>query len=142
MQLKLQRVIRTDHSTIGELFINGIRECFTLEDKDRGLKQFDPIGEIAIRKVYGKTAIPSGTYEVILSFSNKYQKYMPLLLNVPGFNGIRMHSGNKPEDSLGCILMGQTKGSDFIGQSRIAVASFMSKLQKALKKGKVFITIV
>jgi hypothetical protein len=82
MQLKLQRETLTDDSTIGKLYINGTFHCYTLEDKVR---------EVKIPHV---TAIPQGKYEVILNFSNRFQQIMPLLLNVPNYEGVRIHWGN------------------------------------------------
>jgi hypothetical protein len=87
MELKVIRKIFTNKSTIGELHINGKFFCYTLEDKDRYVEQGG-------KKEFGITAIPRGTYSVVLSFSNRFQKYLPEILNVPQFVGIRMHTGN------------------------------------------------
>lgn len=129
MKLLLKRLHKTDKSTIGELSINGKFEAYTLEDVERK------------DKVFGKTAIPKGTYEVVMTMSNRFKKMMPLLLNVPNFDGVRVHAGNKPEDTEGCLLLGTTRGQDFIGGSRDAIAKFYPKLEAALKVGKVTITI-
>ena len=129
MKLNLKRLHKTDKSTIGELSIDGKFECYTLEDVERA------------EKVFGKTAIPKGTYEVIMTMSNRFKRMMPLLLNVPGYEGVRIHSGNKAEDTEGCLLLGKTRGVDVIGESRDAVAAFYPKLEAALKVGKVTITI-
>lgn len=129
MQLKLYRKIFTDDSTIGELFIDGVFFCYTLEDKVRPVK---------IKNI---TAIPNGTYDVIINFSNRFQKYMPLLLNVPNYEGIRIHSGNKSADTEGCILVGGTKTTDFIGNSRVTFSKLMTKLKAVEKKEKIKITI-
>ena len=129
MKLLLKRLHKTDKSTIGELSIDGKFECYTLEDVERK------------EKVFGKTAIPKGTYEVIMNMSNRFKKRMPLLLNVPGYEGVRIHTGNKPEDTEGCLLLGKTRGVDVIGDSRKAIADFYPKLEAALKVGKVTITI-
>jgi len=132
MKLKLIRDVFTDKTSIGKLFINDTYECNTLEDVVR----YTP-------KVYGKTAIPEGTYQVIIDFSNKYQKQMPHVLNVPGFMGIRIHSGNKAEDTEGCILLGLSRKPDWIGQSRTAFDAFFEKLDEAhIKKEKVTIEII
>lgn len=141
MEIKLIRKIRTGKSTIGELYINNQRECFTLEDKDKGLTQKMPLSEITAKKDFGKTAIPSGRYEVALTFSNRFKQYMPLLLNVPGYEGVRIHPGNKAEDTEGCLLLGQTKASDFIGQSKLAYQAFLRQFKAVEKKEKIFITI-
>ena len=129
MELSLIRKEFTTESTIGDLLIDGKFYSFTLEDMYRD------------KKINGVTAIPYGTYEVIINFSNRFQKPMPLLLNVPGFDGIRIHNGNKAEHTEGCILVGFTKGKDFIGNSKSAFIQFMPKLQAGLKTGKVFIEI-
>lgn len=84
-----------DRNIIGDLFIDGGYFCKTLEDEIR------PDGV----KVYGKTAIQADTYEVIVNTSNRFKRKMPLLLNVPMFEGIRMHGGNDSSDTLGCVLV-------------------------------------
>lgn len=124
MKLLLIRKNYTDSSTIGDLFIDGIYECHTLEDKVR------PAGE----KVFGKTAIPAGTYEVIVNFSNRFQTLMPLLLAVPGFEGVRIHCGNTAADTEGCILVGYTVGEDFLGDSRKAFSVLFPKIQAAYNR--------
>jgi Family of unknown function (DUF5675) len=142
LQLVLDRDIRTNNSTIGNLFVNGKFECVTLEDKDRGLKQSMSVDEIAKIKVKGQTAIPTGTYEVVITFSNRFQKDLPLLLYVKGFEAIRLHSGNTAADTEGCPLIGTTKSTDFIGQSRDAFGLLFLKIKAAiLNKEKVFIEI-
>ena len=129
MKLLLKRLHKTDNSTIGELSIDGKFECYTLEDVERK------------EKVFGKTSIPKGTYEIVMTMSNRFKKIMPLLLNVPDYTGVRIHSGNKAEDTEGCILLGQTRSNDFIGGSRDAIAKFYPKLEAGLKVGKVYLTI-
>ena len=103
MRLYVVRQIYTDHSTLGRLLIGDKVFCYTLEDAVR--KQGLP-------KVYGKTAIPAGHYSVIVNMSNTFKREMPLILNVPKFEGIRIHGGNTPEDTLGCILVAYNKVSD------------------------------
>ena len=129
MQLQLIRELFTDNSTIGELSVDGAFECFTLEDKVRPVK------------IKGETAIPAGTYEVAITFSNKFQKLLPLLMDVPNFDGIRIHTGNTPKDTLGCILVGQGKGVDSISSSRLAFAPLFEKIQSVVRTEKVFIEI-
>lgn len=129
MKLELIRKEFTEMSTIGDLLIDGKFFCYTLEDMYRD------------KKIKGVTAIPYGTYEVIINFSNRFQKPMPLLLNVPNFEGIRIHSLNTSDQTEGCIGIGFTKGNNYIGQSRKAFNELMPVLQKALKNGKVFIEI-
>ena len=134
MELTLNRIFLGSSATIGELLINDKHLCDTLEDRVR------PEGE----KVYGKTAIPEGTYEVKLTHSPRFKKILPDILNVPNFSGIRIHTGNSSKDTEGCILVGTWDGEkeDWISDSRIAFEKLMSLLQKAEdKKESITITI-
>ena len=119
MKLSLIRESRTENFTLGELFIDGQFFCYTVEDKVR------PLGE----KVFGKTAIPAGSYKVIINMSNHFKKEMPLLLNVPNFEGVRIHSGNTAEDSEGCIIIGMVKTDNGVGMSRVAFTKLMDKIK-------------
>ena len=134
MELKLNRIFLGSSATIGELYVDGEHIADTLEDRVR------PEGE----KVYGKTAIPEGTYEVKLTYSPRFKKILPEILNVPNFSGIRIHCGNSSADSSGCVLVGTWDGEkeDWVGNSRIAFNELMSLLQKAAdNKEKITITI-
>jgi hypothetical protein len=119
MQITVKRLYKTDTSTIGELLIDGVFECFTLEDIERPVK------------IKAETAIPKGTYKVIINQSNRFKRLMPLLLNVPNFEGVRIHAGNTNHDTEGCILVGQTRNKNYIGQSRKAYAKLFKKMQAA-----------
>ena len=119
MKLLLKRIHKTDVSTIGELYIDGIFQCYTLEDIERDVK------------IKSETAIAKGKYKIMITLSNRFKKYMPLLLNVPNFEGVRIHSGNTNHDTEGCILVGQTRSKDFIGQSRKAFDKLFKKLETA-----------
>jgi hypothetical protein len=130
MKLTLLRKEFTQKSTIGSLLIDDQFFCFTLEDVVRE-------GD----KVNGQTAIPFGIYKVIIDFSNRFKKDMPHILDVPNFEGIRIHSGNTDADTEGCILLGFTKQRDFIGNSRLAFDAFFPKLQQGVKNGEVTIEI-
>lgn len=130
MNLKLVRKTFTEESTIGVLSVDGETECFTLEDKVRAVK------------IHGKTAIPSGIYEVAVTFSDRFKKPLPLLLSVPNFAGIRIHSGNTAADTEGCILVGTTQQKDKVLNSRVAFSTLFAKIQAALKKEKIFIKVV
>lgn len=134
MQLKLNRIFKTNTFTIGELYINEKYVTDTLEDRVR------PEGE----KVYGKTAIPEGTYEVKLTHSPRFKKILPEILNVPNFSGVRIHTGNSSKDTEGCILVGTWDGEkeDWVGNSRIAFDELMALLEEATNnKEKVTITV-
>ena len=142
MKLLLKRKIFTDKSVTGELFIDDIFECFTLEDKDRDLTKTQDLKDIMKAKIHGMTAIPYGEYEIVITWSNRFKCLMPLLVNVPGYEGVRIHTGNKAEDTEGCILVGKTKGLDFIGNSREEYAILFKKLSEAAQKEKIHLTII
>lgn len=134
MELMLNRIFLGSSATIGELYIDKKYIADTLEDRVR------PEGE----KVYGKTAIPEGTYEMVLSYSPRFKKILPEILNVPNFTGIRIHCGNSSADSSGCILVGTWDGEkeDWVSDSKVAFNKLMSLLQKAAdNKEKITITI-
>ena len=141
MNITLNRIARKAKYTIGKLYINDQYFCDTLEDTDRGLTQSMTEQQIGSKKVYGETAIPTGTYRIIISYSNKFKKQMPLLLNIPGFAGIRIHSGNTEKDSLGCILVGKNKAVGKVLESRDTYSKLFSILQEANKKETIKITI-
>lgn len=130
MEMTLNRKTFTDESTIGELEVDGKFECYTLEDKVRPHK---------IAKV---TAIPAGRYQVDVTHSNRFKCLMPILLDVPGFQGIRIHSGNTAANTEGCILVGQKAGVNRIDGSRLAYAPLFEKIQQAKKRNeKIWIDI-
>ena len=141
MELELKRSVKTNKSTIGELTVNGVFECFILEDKDRGLRKDMPISELIVMKIKTRTAIPTGRYEIVVSFSDKFQKMLPLLLDVPAFAGIRIHPGNTDANTEGCLLPGKTKSPDMIGSSRVAFTALFDKIKAALQREKIFITV-
>jgi hypothetical protein len=129
MELQVKRMEFSEESTIGELWVNGVFECYTLEDKVRPVK------------IAGKTAIPLGRYEVIINFSQRFQKQLPLLLNVPNYEGVRIHSGNTAANTEGCILVGETKTENFVGESRWAFNRLFEKLKAASETEKIFLEI-
>ena len=142
MELELIRDIFSENSTTGKLFVNGEFQCFTLEDKDRSLTTEMPLSEIEEKKVYGKTAIPKGRYKVIINHSEHFNRDLPLLLNVPGYAGVRIHPGNVPADTLGCILVGQARSVDQVINSRSAFAPLADKLTAAIHNNEnIFLTI-
>lgn len=130
MHLLLTRSPSAHDCTLGTLYVDGAFECYTIEDVVR-----------TGPKVYGKTAISAGTYEVAINYSNKFKRDLPLLLNVPGFAGIRIHSGNTAADTLGCILVGQTQTKTSVGSSRKAFDALFAKMLAAMKKEKITMTL-
>jgi hypothetical protein len=138
MELLLQRGKSNDECTIGELFVEGQHQCWTLEDVVRERPGI-PVSEWKIPK---QTAIPSGTYQVKLTYSPKYQRVMPLIDGVEGFTGIRIHSGNVDKDTEGCILVGRQKQEKSISESRLAFQALFQKLEQAVRSGeKIHISI-
>lgn len=103
------RIANRPTYTIGKLYIDGQYVMDTLEDTDRGLDDKMSEEEILSKKVKGETAIPTGIYQVTLTYSPKYKKNMPLINNVKGYSGIRIHSGNTNKDTEGCVLVGLNK---------------------------------
>jgi hypothetical protein len=105
MKITLKRVALRDTYTIGKLYIDGSYFCDTIEDKVRDLNK-DGVFDNGEVKIKGKTAIPYGTYEVVWSYSPRFGKFTPRLLNVNSFDGVLIHSGNTAEDTEGCIIVG------------------------------------
>ena len=141
MNIILDRIAKKSKYTIGKLYINGEYFCDTIEDTDRGLTQTMTDAQIKSKKVYGQTAIPTGTYKVIISYSNKFKRQMPLLLNVPGFLGIRIHSGNTEKDTEGCLIVGKNKVVGKVIESKDTYNKLFSILCEANKKEAIKITI-
>lgn len=134
MELKLKRKALEPEYTIGDLFINGEFFCNTLEDTYRDLSKE--------KKIPGKTAIPYGRYEVILNYSPRFKKELPRLLNVPFFDGILIHGGNTPEDTEGCILVGENAIKGKVINSTSYKKKLIDLFIDARKKGeKSYITI-
>jgi hypothetical protein len=123
MHIKIVRKTGNSKFTEGRMYIDGEFECFTIEDAIRAVK------------IPNETAIPKGTYNVIMTMSTRFGKVMPLLENVPNFTGVRIHSGNSSKDTEGCIIVGTLNDSmddDFIGASKIAVSRLYPKIADAL----------
>jgi hypothetical protein len=131
VKLVLERLQLAPDFTIGKLAVDGEFECWTLEDTVRAEGV----------KVAGATAIPYGTYKVALTFSNRFQRVMPLLVDVPGFAGVRIHSGNFSTDTEGCILVGLDRGLASIGRSKTAFNALLKKLTDAAPKGAITIEV-
>ncbi len=124
MKLLLKRIALKEKYTIGKLYIDGEFFSDTLED---------PVRE---EKIYGETAIPTGTYKVTITLSPRFRRWLPLLHDVPNFEGVRIHRGNTPEDTHGCILVGQNKIKGQVVNSAYTEIELMKRL-----KGEKDITI-
>ena len=133
MDIRIIRNASRDGATIGRMTVDGVWICYTLEDVVREIA-----GEpVEIWKVQNKTAIPRGIYQVVLSHSNHFGRVMPELLKVPGYSGIRIHSGNKSEDTEGCILVGFTiASSNTIGASKAAFTELFGQVETAINAGQ------
>lgn len=147
MKLKLVRKWKKEGYTIGQLYVDDIFFSNTIEDKDRGLNQNMPKEKILFMKKPGITAIPTGTYEIVLNVqSSKYKKskammqfcqaYMPRLLNVPGYNGVLIHPGNSASDTEGCIIPGKNDKVGWVSNSTNYFKELYNKMKIANKKGE------
>lgn len=142
MEIKVNRIARKDGYTVGRMSLNNKYFCDTLEDTDRGLADTMQVNEILAKKVKAQTAIPTGKYDVILTFSPKFKRVLPLLLNVKCYEGVRIHAGNSAEDTEGCLLVGENKAKGQVLNSRATLERLMSVLLECeKKKEKVTITI-
>ena len=149
MELKLKRIARRETYTIGRLYVDGVRFCDTIEDKDRGLRQDLPLSVNMSKKVKNETAIPVGRYRVTLGVQSPRMSknknydfcngYVPRLINVPAYDGVLIHIGNTAKDSAGCILVGENKE---VGKVLNSMQTFR-RLYEVLKKaqGYIYITI-
>lgn len=139
MRLTLIRVANRPTYCIGKLYIDGVYFSDVLEDVDRGLDDAMDVETIKKLKVKGQTAIPTGIYQVLLTYSPKYKRIMPLINNVKGYSGIRIHSGNTAKDTEGCLLVGKNKEVGKVLESRITYNALFKRLQQT--KGKIIIDI-
>lgn len=140
MKLTLKRIALRPTYTIGKLYIDDAYFCDTLEDTVRDTNKsgkFDN-GE---QKIKGKTAIPYGTYEIKWTYSPRFKKYTPQLMNVPSFEGIRVHAGNTSADTEGCLILGENKQVGKVLNSKATINKFYPIIKKACSNGKVTIEI-
>ena len=140
MKLTLKRIALRPTYTIGKLYIDDVYFCDTIEDTVRDLNKngkFDN-GE---KKVHSKTAIPYGTYEIKWTYSPRFKKCTPQLMNVPSFEGIRVHAGNTSADTEGCLILGENKQVGKVLNSRATINKFYPIIKEACSNGKVTIEI-
>lgn len=128
MRLTLMRIANRPTYCIGKLYIDGEYFCDTIEDTDRGLDNSMAESDIKQLKVYGETAIPTGIYPVTITYSPKYKKMMPLISNVKGYSGIRIHSGNTSKDTEGCLIVGKNKEVGKVLESRVTYNALYKRL--------------
>ena len=116
--------------------------CNTMEPTARKLTSRMPQTVIRRHKIIGKTAIPTGRYRILITRSRQFGRWLPLLLNVKGFEGIRIHAGNKPEDTKGCILLGFNRRKGYVLNSTQCVQQLMGRMTEAMEKGeRVFVEV-
>lgn len=153
MEMVVDRKWKKPDYVIGQMFIDGEYVCDTLEDCDRGLNQ--SMSEITIRrdKIYGKTAIPTGRYRIDMdTVSPRFGKVsfykevcdgkVPRIMDVKGFDGVLLHSGNDASDSSGCVLLGQNKAKGKVLNSRVAFKKVYTILKNAHDAGEeIWLTI-
>ena len=143
MTIRIDRKWKKAEYTISKVYINGrYFGCNALEDTDRGLLQTMQITELQRRKIKGKTAIPRGYYDVRITYSPKYKRMMPLVVDVPGYSGIRIHSGNSAKDTEGCILFGKNDMVGWISDSKYWTDKICRLIETALNKGEKVTLIV
>ena len=140
MEILVKRIAKKPKYTIGKMYIDGQYICDTLEDTDRGLNQNMSLEEIKNKKVYGETAVPTGTYKVDMNtvspkfksrtWAKPYGGKLPRLVLVPGYDGVLIHPGNKAKDTLGCILVGENKAVGQVLNSQVTFKKIMSILTK------------
>ena len=140
MKIEVKRIAKRSTYTIGKMYIDGNYFCDTLEDVDRSINQKDSLDTIKQIKVAGATAIPTGTYKVIVNMSPKFQRNLPRLIDVPGFEGILIHRGNTDKDTAGCILVGENKVVGKVINSTVYEKKLVNILQNT--KEDITITIV
>lgn len=128
------RVIRTKLATsftAGQLFIDDVYFCDTLEDRDRDLHNKQPLDVIVKNKIKGQTAIPTGHYAIDITYSQRFARLLPLICDVPGFSGVRIHPGNTAEDTEGCILVGKYNNKGVVLKSRETFNALYERIKQA-----------
>ena len=142
MEIKLIRKYYQAKYTIGRLYVNNRFFSDCLEPPSLPLTERSALGTILIAKYKGYRAIPTGRYRILITRSRRFGRWLPLLLNVKGFEGIRIHAGNKPEDTRGCILLGFNRRKGYVLDSTRCVLTLVKMMTEAIAKGeKVFVEV-
>lgn len=128
MKLRVERRFLKPDYTVGQLYVDGVFFCDTLEDRVRDLNRE--------KKVAGETAIPAGCYEVVVNWSPRFKRRLPRLLHVPGFEGILIHRGNRAEDTAGCILVGENRVKGAVVQSTGYEIRLTALLEEVQQRGE------
>ena len=142
MEIKLIRKYYQAKYTIGRLYVNNRFFSDCLEPPSLHLTERSALGTILIAKYKGYRAIPTGRYRILITRSRRFGRWLPLLLNVKGFEGIRIHAGNKPEDTRECILLGFNRRKGYVLDSTRCVLTLVKMMTEAIAKGeKVFVEV-
>ena len=146
MKILLKRIYKKEKYTIGNLYINNVFFCNTLEDTDRGLTNQMSLEEIKSKKIYGETAIPTGTYSINMTtvspkfkdrvWARPYKGMLPRLENVKGYEGVLIHTGNDQNSTSGCLLVGENKIKGKVINSTATFYELMTVLLKAKSAGE------
>lgn len=136
LNISVKRRYLGDRYTIGSMFFDEEYLCDTIEDKVRDFNEDGDLLDEGEEKVYGETAIPYGTYKIELSMSPKFKRYLPMILDVKHFTGIRIHRGNTAADSHGCILPGENKVKGKVINSTKYELEIIKRIREATKAGK------
>lgn len=136
MHIYVHRHFLGDRYTIGRMYINGEAFCDTLEDKDRGLSASLSLARNKELKVYGKTAIPIGVYQVGLHRWTKYDVVVPILQSVPAFSGILIHNGRDENNTEGCILVGENKVKGQLLNGKKYMLELTERVRNAIRNGE------
>ena len=136
MKINIKRMARKADYTIGHLYVGGQYFCDTLEPADCGLTQETQLHDIQLAKARGRVAIPKGCYRVLITKSPHFGCWLPLVYGVHGFKGIRIHAGNRPADTSGCILVGWNRRVGQLLNARPALHLLMQKITEALGRGE------
>lgn len=136
MELTLKRRFLFDSATVGKLYADGDFVCYVLEDVVRDKNHDGDLQDVGEAKVMHQTAIPFGKYEIAVTMSQRFKKDLPILLNVPEFEGIRIHPGNTEVDTSGCLLPGTYCDGKSVVESTVAFNRLFALIRTAIAAGE------
>jgi hypothetical protein len=136
MKLTVKRRFFADTYTVGTMYINGERFCDTLEDRNRDLNHDGDLNDAGEGKVMHETAIPFGTYNVVVNVSPRFGRELPRLEDVPNFTGVLIHRGNTDADTSGCILVGENKVKGKVINSTGYEVELVKRCKEAMARGE------
>lgn len=136
MKIVVKDGFNAQNYTISKLYINESFFCHVLEDKNREKNGDGFTNQFGLRKIKGKTAIPGGVYFLEFTMSSRFKKMLPILIDVPWFSGIRIHSGNTELDTDGCLILGNNLVKGKVLFSRLTCSAFNLIIKKTIKNGE------